>query len=788
MTPTARWSALALLFAPLGAWALGLGDITLRSALNQRLEAEIELVSATPEELGNLRVSLASQETFERYGLERPAYVGGIDFRVGTNNLGRAVILMTSRQAISEPFITVLVEVAWSRGRLLREYTVLLDPPIVLLVPAAVQTIEPAETGAPDATRPAAAIDRPAPERVAQPTVRETLPSVQATPPLQTLKPTGTEAPAPIGGAYGPIKPAETLWSIADRYRPAGITMNQMTVAIYRANPQAFGGNMNTLHQGATLRIPQLGELAVITAGDATQEARRQTALWRGGGADQPARLRLVTPASVEDAGNAPSASAAIAGIAAGSRAPTATAEIVELEGELNMVRDELDYNRRLLEIKDQQLQDLQTQLMAAQDAEARFAERMAAAGVEPEPWAEAGVDLESEPLFAGEVETTPATVSPAVVVPPAAATRVVTTPIQSSWTSRALGWWTQARDWLTQTVSGLTERLGGLTQSISWLTGPILLVGLGVVALIGTAVLYLRRRQQDTGEATGRWEADLDDEDDTLAASVPQPIESDDGDYIVSEQQIETAAPQPLPDLEPTSDSEPEPMLEPAMFAPPEARDDGTTPDLDADILAASQESATLDLPDSLSLDPEGTVPGESSVLDTALESAAEEATDIDLGDLGLDLDADDLPDLSNDDEATEVATDVMSSSGVSDVLDDISAGPSATATGVALDLDDLVSALGDDKTAEVPVEQIVGSDILAGVETDLDVDTTSSQTDLLDPHTMTMTEVGTKLGLARAYVDMGDSDGARAMLEEVVAEGDPAQQTEAQGIIDGL
>ncbi|MEE8543679.1 MAG: FimV/HubP family polar landmark protein, partial [Gammaproteobacteria bacterium] len=227
---------------------------------------------------------------------------------------------------------------------------------------------------------------------------------------------------------------------------------------------------------------------------------------------------------------------------------------------------------------------------------------------------------------------------------------------------------------------------------------------------------------------------------------------------------------------------------LETAIFALPENRDDGTTPDLDADILAASQESPTLGLPDSLSLDPEGTVPGDSSALDTVLESAGEEVTELDLNDLGLDLDADDLPTLSDDDEATEVAADVMSSSGVSDVLDDISLGSSDTATGVALDLDDLVSALGDDETAEIPVEQIVGSDILVGAETDLDVGTTSSQTGLLDPHTMTMTEVGTKLDLARAYVDMGDSDGARAILEEVVAEGDPVQQTEAQGIIDGL
>ena len=109
MTPTVRWGALTLLLTPLGAWALGLGDITLNSALNQPLVAEIQLVSATPEELSNLRVSVASQATFDRYGLDRPAYFGGIAFRVGTNNLGRPVILMTSRQAVSEPFLTVLV-------------------------------------------------------------------------------------------------------------------------------------------------------------------------------------------------------------------------------------------------------------------------------------------------------------------------------------------------------------------------------------------------------------------------------------------------------------------------------------------------------------------------------------------------------------------------------------------------------------------------------------------------------------------------------------------------------
>ncbi|MEE9570671.1 MAG: FimV/HubP family polar landmark protein, partial [Gammaproteobacteria bacterium] len=431
MTPTVRWGALTLLLTPLGAWALGLGDITLNSALNQPLVAEIQLVSATPEELSNLRVSVASQATFDRYGLDRPAYFGGIDFRVGTNNLGRAVILMTSRQAVSEPFLTVLVEVAWSRGRLLREYTVLLDPPVLLPVPETTQTIEPAETGAPDATQPAAAINRPTLEPIARPTeqaapraeqsaqptaratppaVRGASPTTQAVTPRQTGEPIRATAGTPPAGSYGPVRPAETLWSIAAQYRPAGITMNQMIVALYRANPQAFGGNMNTLHQGVTLRIPPLGELDAITAGEATQEALRQAALWEGGGAEQPARLRLVTPASTADTATASGGSAAVPGISAGARAAAATTEVVELEGELNMVRDELDYNRRLLEIKDQQLQDLQTQLVAAQDAQSRPANPFPDSGPESQLLAEAGVDLESEALFADEAVPLPET------------------------------------------------------------------------------------------------------------------------------------------------------------------------------------------------------------------------------------------------------------------------------------------------------------------------------------------------------------------------------------------
>jgi len=357
MTLTARWSVLVLLLTSVGAWALGLGDIELRSALNQPLDAEIQLVSATTDELNSLQVGLASQETFERYGLDRPAYLGELIFDVGTDNLERPIISVSSSGPMVEPFVTVLVEASWSQGRLLREYTVLLDPPVLLPLPAAAPSVQPAQTGAPDVSQPAAAINRPAAQLAPAP----------ATLVAQPVEPVQAATPSP--GSYGPVRSAETLWAIAEQYRPNGVTMNQMMVAVYRANLQAFGGNMNTLHLGSILRIPQLAELNEVAAAAATEEVLRQAADWQTG-TDTQARLRLVTPESADNADVTTSGSTA-----------AATTDIAALEGELGTALNELSESQRLLEIRDQQLQDLQAQLAAAQDA---------AVDAEPEPLAPA--------------------------------------------------------------------------------------------------------------------------------------------------------------------------------------------------------------------------------------------------------------------------------------------------------------------------------------------------------------------------------------------------------------
>src|ERR1700729_697355 len=111
-------------------WALGLGEIHLNSALNEPMKAEIDLIAATPEELTALRADLASRDAFTRYGIDRPPFLSTMTFKVGKSKDGRDVLLVRSTDAIPEPFVTFLVEVNWARGRLMREYTVLLDPPV----------------------------------------------------------------------------------------------------------------------------------------------------------------------------------------------------------------------------------------------------------------------------------------------------------------------------------------------------------------------------------------------------------------------------------------------------------------------------------------------------------------------------------------------------------------------------------------------------------------------------------------------------------------------------------
>src|SRR6202042_605074 len=171
-----RLVLMACLLIPSLSWGLGLGEIHLNSALNEPMNAEIDLIAAGPDELNALRASLAPKDAFPRYGIDRPPFLSTLTFKVAKSKDGRDVLLVRSTDAIPEPFVTFLVEVNWARGRLMREYTVLLDPPVY--TPG-----ENASSSAP-VTAPATAATAPA---AATPSVSapSAMPSASSPPPAK---------------------------------------------------------------------------------------------------------------------------------------------------------------------------------------------------------------------------------------------------------------------------------------------------------------------------------------------------------------------------------------------------------------------------------------------------------------------------------------------------------------------------------------------------------------------------------------------------------------------------
>jgi pilus assembly protein FimV len=280
-------------------WAIGLGDINLDSALNEPLRAEIVLLSAGPDELSDLTVSLASAETFERYGIDRPFYLQEIAFNVVDGGPSGSVVQIRSRSPITEPFLTFLVEATWSSGRLLREYTVLLDPPTYVApsvqqapaveaprrsTPSDSGRIErqpaPAPTPPPTQSRPA-----PQPSQPARSAESSVTTSEYESPPAPRPETVIDDSPydtSPSGDIV--VQRGETLWGLTARNRPdSRLTMNQTMLAIYQANPDAFGGNINILKAGASLRVPSADEVFQISRTEALSEVSRQHSAWGGG-------------------------------------------------------------------------------------------------------------------------------------------------------------------------------------------------------------------------------------------------------------------------------------------------------------------------------------------------------------------------------------------------------------------------------------------------------------------------------------------------------------------------
>jgi len=388
--------AVAVAIASTRVYALGLGDIELHSALNEPLDADVRLLSAQPGELGNASVRLAPNDEFAQAGIERPAILSDIKFTIVPGKNGTATLKITSTQPIREPFLDFIVQLDWQSGRLLREYTLLLDPPVFgdeQKAPVAAPVTEVAAKAAAPASSPAATAP-------ASP--------VTAAVPQQESPTTGAAGGNEIKSrlksdkgalSYGLTQRNDTLRSIATNLRPDdSVSVYQMMLALLKANPQAFyDNNVNGLKAGYVLRVPDKSAVMAIDEAYAVREAARQYERWQqtrrgsattgeaenaspvanSGQASQQtgtasqdkdsARLRLVAPGDV---------SAKTGGGAGGTQeeldklrgelaiamesSDTAKRESDELRSRVSTLEDQINSMQRLLTLKDESLNELQ--------------------------------------------------------------------------------------------------------------------------------------------------------------------------------------------------------------------------------------------------------------------------------------------------------------------------------------------------------------------------------------------------------------------------------------------
>ena len=814
-------TALAGVLGTTHANALGLGEVKLYSSLNQPLVAEIELLQVGDLTKNEILPNLASRSDFQRAGVERPLSLSGLTFRTVLGEDGTRVIKVTSSQPVQEPYLNFLLEVHWPSGRLLREYTLLLDPPAFNSQPVA--PVQPPQM----------------PSRKVY-SVRDEVPAGREHSPghpdssalsVRKLSPPqeqGGYSSAPSISAEGyTVRPGDTLWEVAQGIRPGDdLSIQQTMLAVQRSNPDAFDkNNINRLRRGAVLRIPKRSEISEITAREAIVAVARQNKAWRND--MQMAQIDGTRRDKPESSGSTATEKGKLAIVGSETQVGQGqdlggdkSANNGALQTELAMTRERLDKLTRENAELVSRLTDLDEQVATLNRLLTLKDDQMAA--------------LQAE---MNQVPPTPVQQPE----PPA-----IQQPVEPE-----------------EELEAEQESESGFFNGL--LSNPIVWVLLLLLPAGGAGFWYYRRRKEqeewdeDDGEAVtldfGNDDESPDaetDSDDSVATN-PPPLEEDieaaqeTGD-VLSEADIYIAYGQFDQALQ---------LLGKAITEEPERTDlrlkqlevHGENNNLEgfkealvglealgdvdamgqADALKARfPEGSFGDLPpatddlDDLGLDlneEAGSNPEVSE--DTSLEDLEFDLGDFDLDDdadeeespaaetsgdddEGLDFDLDDLDlDLDDVDEAgSESGAEEGGDELNLDDLDlelDLDEGGSEESESEApvadesdeLELDDLELSLDDEESAE----QIEPDQDEASLSLDPDAEAAFSdeggshlESALNDDDLDFLSEgdeAATKLDLAKAYMDMGDEDGAKDILQEVIEQGTDEQKAEAQGLI---
>ncbi len=249
------------------AYALSLGRIAVQSALGEPLRAEIDVPQITPEEIANLRTGLGSPEAFRAAGMDRSPALADLQISLQQRPNGTYFLRLASDRVVNEPFLDLILEASGPTGRIVREYTLLFDPPSLRQAPAPATPI-PAQITAPAAPSAPAA---PAAASLPEPAAPQASAAPAPAPAASAPAPAASPAAAPAGRKVT-VQGGQTAGAIAAANKPATVSLDQMLVSLLRTNPDAFiGGNVNRLKAGAVLEMPTEAQAAAVGQPEARQ-------------------------------------------------------------------------------------------------------------------------------------------------------------------------------------------------------------------------------------------------------------------------------------------------------------------------------------------------------------------------------------------------------------------------------------------------------------------------------------------------------------------------------------
>tara|TARA_B110000503_G_scaffold12013_3_gene16208 strand:- start:16109 stop:18427 length:2319 start_codon:yes stop_codon:yes gene_type:complete len=750
--------------------ALGLGEIQLDSFLNQPLNASVDLLNMGVLHEDEIKVRLATTEDFDKLGLDRAYFLTNITFEVVSDGRGGARIQMRSEEPVLEPYLDFIVEARWPSGRLLREYTVLIDPPVFSQSTPVVSASErvAATEGIPAPTKDSESFSYNYEERRNR--VGDSNAAADAMP--QRGYNASTQS-TPTPGSRFTIRRDQTLWEIASRAKPAGVSVHQTMLDIQRLNPDAFiNGNINRIKAGYIIYLPTAEDISSADLPTALAKVREQNAVWRDerGDASRLSRgpsLRISAEpdaVSVEAETQRPAGSQAARAeetaqpsgtdrlVGAGSVSADTLERLVALEQQLETLQ-------RIVSLKDDQIAALQDALKDAGGAVVEVAPEEVAVDIAPVP-----ADL---PLAGEEGQTEAAQVEPPDDVSSATNPEQIDEQVAANAQAKKPQPTAVAKTPAAETPDTTTEE--------SWTS--YLLYALGALLLAIAGFVFARRNSVE--------------KDESLPARSLAPTEDVFADVRLQDQilEVEAAVEEPTAvekSVVPTLDNRGYGVHKHDEYASDVDAADALA---EADIyIAYGRHPQAIDLLDNALAAEPGNPVYRLKLLEIYTELDNQSAAMAQLQKI-MEI---------GDPDSIARAEAMIEGLGV-DEIDELEL-PSATANtpvdrGPGLSPNPLNIFNDSDETLE---EVFSGLEIEeeddVGEEDDLDLSTdfTDDNADAYDDEELVIAAdsnaFSTKLDLARAYLDMGDDDGARQILDEVVAEGSEELKAEAQTLLDRI